>query len=45
MFQDGTARRVEQDDTLAIWIVLGVLGVTAAAVIAGVIHIGVQLLG
>ena len=45
MFHDGTARRVEQDDTVAIWIVLGVLGVTAAAAIAGVIHIGLQLFG
>ena len=45
MFQVGTARRVEQDDTVAIWIVLGVLGVTAVAVIAGAIHIGLQLFG
>ena len=45
MFHDGTARRVKQDGTVAIWIVLGVLGFDAASVIAGVIHIGLQLFG
>lgn len=45
MFKDGTVRCVEQDDTVAVWIVLGVVGVTAAAVIAGVIHIGLKLFG
>ena len=45
MFQVGTVKRVEQDDTVAIRIVLGVLGIIAAAAIAGVIHIGHQLFG
>ena len=45
MFHDGTARRVKQDGTIAIWNVLRVLGVNAAVVIAGVIHIGLQLFG
>ena len=45
MFQDGTVRCVRRNDTVAIWIVIGVIGVTAAAVIAGVIHIGLQLFG
>jgi hypothetical protein len=45
MFQDDTTKRVIRDDTVAVRIVLGVITVKAAAIIAGVIYTGLQLLG
>ena len=45
MFRGDTTKRVIRDDTVAIRIVLGVIIVKAAAIIAGVIHTGMQLFG